>query len=229
MKIGIMQPYFLPYIGYWQLMNLVDRYVILDDVNYIKRGWVNRNRILLNGADHMITLPLAKADAFKRINENMLAEIPPNLEKTISLAYHKAPNYALIAPLVHDIFSCSEKNLSLFLIKSIKLVAAYLGIEAEILLASETGHDSSLKGQNMILDICKRQGGTEYYNAIGGTALYSKELFAENGVRLGFVKPNLLEYKQFGAPFVSGLSILDLLMFCSKEELDRQLESYEIV
>ena len=229
MKVAIMQPYFLPYIGYWQLMSLVDRYVILDDVNYIKRGWVNRNRILLNGTDHMVTLPLAKADAFKKINENMLADIPPNLEKTIALAYHKAPNYVNVAPLVHDILSCPEKNLARFLTNSIRLVASYIGIETEFLVASETEHDPSLKAQDMILDICMRQGATEYYNAIGGMELYSKELFSHNGIRLGFVRPRLLEYQQFGASFIPGLSILDVLMFCSKDELARQLASFEIV
>ena len=173
MKIGIMQPYFIPYLGYWQLMNAVDKYVILDDVNYIKRGWVNRNRILLNGRDHLITLPLNKADAFKHINENVLSDIPANIFKTIDLAYRKTPNYRAIIPIIREILDFPEKNLARFLGNSIRLVAEYLNIKTEFYYASEIEHDQSLKAQEMIIDIVKRLDGTVYYNAIGVKELYS--------------------------------------------------------
>ena len=141
MKIGIMQPYFLPCIGYWQLMGAVDKYVILDDVNYIKRGWINRNRILLNGKDHMFTLPLVKADAFKHVNENVLGEVPSSLRKTIELAYRKALHYAEVISVIDKVLQNSERNLARFVGDSIRCVAEYLDIHPEFFYASETDHD----------------------------------------------------------------------------------------
>lgn len=229
MKIGIMQPYFLPYIGYWQLMGAVDRYVILDDVNYIKRGWINRNRILLNGKDHLFTLPLVKADAFRHINENTLDEIPSALRKTVDLAYRRAPHYAEVVPLVDELLGYGERNLAKFVGHSIRRVADYLGVRPEFCYASEIEHDPSLRAQDMILDIVKRLGGDVYYNAIGGQELYDRVRFAAEGVSLGFVKPTLRPYAQFGNEFIPGLSILDVMMFCDRRQLREQLGSFEIV
>lgn len=229
MKIGIMQPYFIPYLGYWQLMNAVDKYVILDDVNYIKRGWVNRNRILLNGRDHLITLPLNKADAFKHINENVLSDIPANIFKTIDLAYRKTPNYRAIIPIIREILDFPEKNLARFLGNSIRLVAEYLNIKTEFYYASEIEHDQSLKAQEMIIDIVKRLDGTVYYNAIGGKELYSYERFATEGIKLGFIQPQLNPYNQGQGSFVSGLSIIDVMMFNAKSDVIRMLSEFSVV
>lgn len=229
MKIGIMQPYFLPYIGYWQLMNAVDKYVILDDVNYIKRGWINRNRILLNGKDHLFTLPLLKADAFRHINENTLAPVPRSLRQTIDLAYRRAPHYAEVVPLVDELLGNGERNLAKFVGHSIRRVADYLDIRPEFCYASEIDHDPKLKAQDMILDIVKRLGGDVYYNAIGGQGLYDRARFAAEGVTLGFVRPTLCPYAQFGDEFVPGLSVLDVMMFCDRPQLREQLESFEVV
>lgn len=229
MKIGIMQPYFLPYIGYWQLMGAVDKYVILDDVNYIKRGWINRNRILLNGKDYLFTLPLVKADAFKHINENRLADIPSSLEKTIEMAYRKAPHFGEIMPLVDELLNNDEKNLAKFVGYSIVRVSEHLGIVPKFYYASEIEHDPNLKAQDMILDIVKRLGGDFYYNALGGQDLYDRSRFEAEGVSLGFVKPVLRPYAQFRNEFVPGLSILDMMMFCDRQQLCEQLRSFEIV
>lgn len=228
MKIGIMQPYFLPYLGYWQLMNLVDEYVILDDVNYIKRGWVNRNRILLNGKDHMITLPMDKANPFMKINENTLCDIPDKIIKTIDLAYHKAPLYRQGISICEKILSFKERNLAKFLINSIRVVAEALNIETNLLVASELNHSPELKAQEMIIDICRIRNATEYYNAIGGMELYSQAAFAAKGMRLFFLKSKLPEYNQFGNGFVPGLSILDLLMFNPIDKIKDMLAQYEL-
>lgn len=229
MKLAIMQPYFLPYLGYWQLMHLVDEFVILDDVNFIKRGWVNRNRILLNGKEHLITLPLSHASIFKKINEHELLDIPEDLSRTVCLAYHKAPFFKEVNEVFLAIIHCPSKNLSRFLAHSINCIADYLGLQTRFLVASELEHDQSLKAQDMILDICQRRRASEYYNAIGGTALYSREKFAEHGIKLGFVNPILPIYPQFGQPFVPGLSILDVLMFNPPDKVACFLKSFQIV
>lgn len=229
MKIGIMQPYFIPYLGYWQLMNAVDKYVILDDVNYIKRGWVNRNRILLNGRDHLITLPLMKADAFKHINENILSDIPVNIFKTIDLAYRKAPYYSEIIPLVREILECPERNLAGFLGNSIKVISRYLDISVDFYCSSDIVRDRSLRAQEMIIDIVKRLNGTAYYNAIGGRELYSHDRFAEEGIELAFVQPQLSSYTQGKNVFVPGLSIVDVMMYNAKSDVIRMLSEYSLV
>lgn len=229
MKIGIMQPYFIPYLGYWQLMNAVDRYVILDDVNYIKRGWVNRNRILLNGSEHLITLPLMKADAFKHINQNRLSEIPGNILKTIDLAYRKAPYYSETIPLVREILECPDRNLAGFLGKSIEKIARHLDISVDLYYSSEIERDRSLRAQDMIIDIVKQLNGTIYYNAIGGRELYSHERFAKEGIELAFVQPQLSPYPQRNNSFVPGLSIVDVMMYNAKSDVVRMLTEYTLV
>ena len=229
MKIGIMQPYFLPYLGYWQLMNAVDKYIVLDDVNYIKRGWINRNRILLNGKEHVITLPLEKADAFKKISENVIKEVPEALSRTIDLAYHKAPQYAAVRPVIDRILGCAERNLADFVYNSIRAIATYLDIHTEFLRASEISHDPTLHAQDMIIDLCRLQGASEYYNAIGGTELYSGERFAKEGMKLSFVKAKLTPYPQFGGEFVPGLSILDVIMFNPVERIREMLNDFELI
>lgn len=229
MKIGIMQPYFAPYLGYWQLMNAVDKYVLLDDVNYIKRGWVNRNRILLNGVEHLITLPIMKADAFKHINENILSDIPDNIVKTIELAYRKAPYYSEIIPLVRKILECPERNLADFLSNSIVIISQHLGISVDFYRSSEIIRDRSLRSQEMIIDIVKRLNGTVYYNAIGGRELYSHDRFAQEGIELAFVQPQLRSYTQGKNVFVPGLSIIDVMMYNEKSDISRMLTEYSLV
>lgn len=229
MKLGIMQPYFLPYIGYWQLMNAVDEYVILDEVNYIKGGWINRNRILVDNQPHMLTLPVHKASSFKRINETHLEGIPEKLARTIEFAYHKAPYYKETKHLLDQVLSCPETNLAKFLANSIKLIASRLNIRAKIQLSSELDHDFSCKGQDRVLDICRRKGASVYLNAIGGQALYSRDAFADQGIQLGFVQSTLCPYPQFGGPFVPGLSILDCLMFNNLDDMAKLLSSFTII
>lgn len=229
MKVGIMQPYFLPYIGYWQLINAVDKYVIYDDVNFINRGWINRNRILFNGKDKMITLSLRESSQNKLIKEIELVNNEKEkikLLKTISQSYQKAPFYNLVYPLIEEILNFKELNLGKFLENSIKKIAEYLEINTIILISSEIEKDNALKGKDKILDICKRLGATKYYNAIGGQELYSYEEFKKNGIELNFLKANEISYIQYKNSFIPNLSILDVMMFNSKDEIKNILENY---
>lgn len=232
MKIGIMQPYFLPYIGYWQLLNAVDRYVIYDDVNFIKGGWINRNRILLNGEPKYINIPMVGASAYKKINEIRVNEDHHMIEKNLKMidaAYRKAPYYKTILPMLQEIFKCEEENLAGFITMSIKLVCNYLGINTEIVISSELKKDNELRGQDQVISICQMLGGEEYYNAIGGQALYSYAEFRKAGIKLSFLKSNEIIYRQFDNEFCANLSVLDILMFNSKEEVRQMLGEYTLL
>ena len=231
MKIGIMQPYFFPYLGYWQLLAAVDKYVVYDDVNYIKGGWIARNNILLNGQKHLITLPLENPSSFKKINEiaitgNMKAR--EKLVRTIQNAYVKAPYYADVMPWVEDLILHSATIAELNT-QSILKVCDYLGIDTQIIVSSELDKDNELKGQDKVIHIVKKLGGDAYYNAIGGRELYDKDQFAAEGIQLSFLKAGDISYQQFGNEPISGLSIIDVLMFNSVEEAKRLLEEFELV
>jgi len=229
MKIGIMQPYFFPYIGYFQLINAVDKFVIYDDVNYIKQGWINRNRILLNGKDHLFTLNLVGASSFKLINEIEISNNINKLLKTIYQEYSKAPFFIKSFPIIEDIFTFNDTNLGRFLENSIRRLCDYFHINTEILVSSKIEKQQKLEGQEKIIDICKRLNANEYINAIGGQELYSKNIFNQNEIKLSFIKSKPTEYKQFNNEFVSWLSIIDLMMFNSPEQISQMLDQYELL
>ena len=229
MKLGIMQPYFLPYLGYWQLMNVVDTYVVYDDVAYIKGGWINRNNFLVQGKAKLFTFSLDSAGSFKLINEISIKDDFSNFKKLLQFNYSKAPYFSDCMNLVEQIISYDRTNLGKFLYNSIKLVAEYLDFNTNILLSSEIQKENSLKGKDKVIHICKLFGADEYYNAIGGQDLYDKNEFAKNGIKLAFVKTNIIPYKQFKNDFVPGLSIIDILMFNSKSQVKEMLADFELV
>lgn len=227
-----MQPYFFPYIGYWQLLNLVDKYVIFDDVNYIKRGWINRNRILMNGDAVLFNVPLLGVSQNKLINQievnNDKKLLIKNL-KTIELAYRKAPYFGDVYPLVERILENEASNIAEYNAYSIKYISEYLDIKTELIMSSKLSKDNSLKSQNKILEICELLGATEYYNAIGGQELYSKDAFANKNIQLRFLKTNDIRYQQFKNDFVSNLSIIDVMMFNSVSTIKEFLLDYTLV
>jgi len=229
MKLGIMQPYFLPYIGYWQLINAVDKYVIYDDVNYIVRGWINRNNILLDKQRHLFTFALSGASRNKLINEITIYEKQESLIEIFANAYKKAPFFDNVFPLVKEIIEYNDRNLARFIGNSIMRLANYLGLKTEFIYSSQVKKDSSLKGQKKIINICSILQATEYFNAIGGIELYTKGDFEANNIKLRFLKTQLIEYKQFDNVFVPNLSILDVLMFNSVEEVKRMLDKCEVL
>jgi hypothetical protein len=231
MRLGIMQPYFLPYLGYWQLLNAVDSYVIYDDVNFIKGGWINRNRILLNEKPQYINIQMSGASSFKKINEigvNPEISWREKLEKTINLAYCKAPYYRQTIPLVKETLYCTDKNLGAYIAHSIQVVCKHLDIRTKLLLSSELQENRGLHGQDRVLDICSGLGATEYYNAIGGRELYSFDAFAAQHICLHFLKSNLPTYPQQVERFTPGLSILDILMNCGIEQTKVMMTQYTL-
>ncbi len=232
MKLGIMQPYFIPYIGYWQLMNAVDKYVVYDDVNYIKGGWVSRNRILNNGKEQYFNIPMLGASPNKLINEihvNNNENVILKNVRILEAAYRKAPYYSNVMPLMERVIHCNKETISEYILESFHLINEYLGITTELILSSQLSKDTALRAQDKVIAICKELGATEYYNAIGGKELYSFDDFSAEGIELRFVRTNAIVYKQFDNEFIPNLSIVDVMMFNPKESIRTMLKEYELV
>ena len=229
MKLGIMQPYFMPYIGYFQLMKAVDKYVVYDDVNYIKGGWANRNHILINGEKEMFTVTLQKASQNKLFNEIVIGDDFKKLMKTLQMNYSRAINFDQTMVLMERIISFPNKQLAVFIANSFREILSYLSVETEILMSSEIPKDNSLRGKDKIIQICEILGADTYYNAVSGKNLYDQEEFREHGITLNFVDSLPQVYSQLHTrEFVSGLSMVDVLMNNTKDEVNRLLDSFQL-
>ena len=229
MTLGVMQPYFLPYIGYFQLIKLVDLYVIADDVNYIMKGWINKNNILANGVAQRFHIDIKGASPNKWINELSVADDQRKFIKSIEYNYKKAPYYNDVFPIIERIINYEDKNLARYVGNSIIQIAEYLNFDTEFRYESDIDCNRSLKGQERLISDCVLLGAKKYINAIGGMELYDKDMFREAGVELLFLKSKQVEYKQFGKAFVPNLSIVDVLMFNSVEEINQLLLSFELI
>ncbi|MBR3518886.1 MAG: WbqC family protein [Paludibacteraceae bacterium] len=230
MKVSANQPYFIPYIGYWQLIKCSDVFLVCDDYNYIKGGWINRNRILNGKEPAYCNLTLDKASQNKMINETFIKDI--DIEKqlrSLECTYRKSPNFKDGYELMNKILSCPERNLSLFLENSIKVMAEYLDIDTKIMRTSDFEGNNLLKREFRIYDFCERLGADTYINAVGGMELYDFEEFEKHGLQLEFLKTNDIRYKQFDNDFVESLSIIDVIMFNSREEVLKMMEEYTLV
>jgi len=224
-----MQPYLFPYIGYFQLIHAVDDFVLADDLNFIKNGFINKNSILADGKPYKISLQLFGASQNKRINEIQSGENGDKLLRIIENRYRKAPYYHEVYPLLETILLNQEKNLARFIGFSITAISDYLNIQAEFFYSSDVEKDNSLKFDARIIDICKRLKADHYINPIGGQKLYDKNKFAKEGIKLSFLETSLVEYKQFENIFVPNLSIIDVMMFNSKETIKEMLEAYKLI
>lgn len=230
-SIAIMQPYFFPYIGYWQLIRAADRFIILDDVNLIRRGWVNRNRLLINGKAAYITAPLAKASQNRLICETTLDDSTPWREKfmrTVMTSYARAPFFKEIFPLLQTLLCYPSANLAAFLTYQIRELSRAMGLETEIVGSSREYANRHLSGQDRILDICREEGANIYLNAPGGRDLYEAAAFRGAGLDLRFVSMRPLPYAQKGTDFVAGLSIIDVLMAVGMEGVRTHLDAFDL-
>lgn len=229
-----MQPYFFPYIGYFQLMNIVDEFIIYDNIQYTKKSWINRNRILINGRDSYFTIPLKKDSDFLDIRDRVLSETW-NREKfkmlnRIREIYRKAHHFESVFPLIERSLSYSDTNLFKFILHSLQEVRTYLEIETPLRISSHVPVNHSLKAEKRVLAICKQRNVKTYINPIGGIDLYSRAEFRKEGIELFFLKSNNLEYRQFSNNFVPSLSIIDVLMFNPRQlVIDFLKHNYELV
>lgn len=233
MNIAIMQPYIFPYIGYFQLVHASDTFVFYDDVNYINKGWINRNNILLNGKAQLFTLPCKELSQNKLIKDIYLLDDPAPVQKilaTMQMAYKKAPFFKEVYPVIeHTLTAAPAASLGNVTVSSVKNVWNYLGLTKNFKTSSESYTNQELKKADRLIDICHIEGITDYVNAQGGKAIYTKEYFKERGVNLSFLIAENYSYLQFKEPFTPYLSIIDILMFNSKEEIiNKILPSYHL-
>lgn len=227
-----MQPYVFPYIGYFQLISLVDKFILYDDVDYITRGWINRNRLLINGKANLFTIPLEKASQNRKINQ---IEVHTNtkwqkkLLKTIELNYKRAPFFKVIYPFLFTAINNPTAVISDFNLKCLKEVCSYLEINTELACSSVEYDNQNLTGQERIIDICKKEKASQYINPVGGKAIYSSTIFENENIKLSFLESIMTPYQQFNNEFIPWLSIIDLLMFNSKNEISNMLNKYTLV
>lgn len=232
MRLAIMQPYFFPYIGYFQLIAAVDLFIVYDNIKYTKKGWINRNRMLKNGKDVMFSLPLKSDSDYLDVYERELAA-NFNCDKLLNQfkgGYQRAPYFAQTFELVEQIVRYEDGNLFRFLHHSIVKVCEHLGITTEIKISSDIAIDHDLKNQDKVLALCTAVGASTYVNAIGGIELYSKEFFREKGIDFKFIQSKLFEYVQFGDVFVPWLSIIDVMMFNTLDTIQNCISTnYELI
>ena len=230
-RLSIMQPYFFPYLGYFQLIWAADRFIFYDDVNYITGGWINRNRILINNTAKYLTIPCSKASQNKLIQEINHSLDDKNREKLvrkIKHAYKNAPHFKEVYPLIRDVIYANSMTISEVAITSIRVTMDYLGIATPLKKSSASYHNQHLHGTARILDICKKEDASTYTNAIGGREIYSRQDFSDEGIDLKFLKPIIPTYEQFSGPFLSGLSIIDVLMFNTIPQVHEMLSEYTL-
>jgi len=188
----------------------------------------------VNGRDEYFTIPLKKDSDYLHVDERKLADTFPaekiKLLRKITGSYKKAPHFESVFPLLQAIINQEEENLFRFIYQSLISVCEYLNIKTELVISSTIPIDHELKSQEKVIAICKAMGATQYFNPIGGTELYSKEVFDKNNIGLNFIRSNPIEYQQFKNEFVPWLSIIDVLMFNSTEEIREYLQSgYTII
>ena len=233
MTLAIMQPYFFPYIGYWQLINAVDTFVIYDNIQFSKNGWFHRNNILLNNKKTLFSIPLKKDSDYLDVKDRFLAETAKKQTKKIITqienSYRKAPHFQKVFPIVKEIFLYENKNLFEYIYNSVIKLTDFLDIDTKIIISSTINIDHSLKSQTKVLALNKALGAVKYINPIGGTALYDYARFQQENIELKFLKSEIPEYKQFGDEFIPYLSIIDILMFNSKDEIKKMLNKFELV
>jgi len=234
MKVGIMQSYLFPHLGYFQLISSVDKFIVDENVKWINRGWINRNRILFNGQPKIITLSVKKNSSHNKIN-NFCISKHDNNRKTflnkIHSAYNSSPEFTKVFKLISNIVLYKEDNLSKLIYYSLRSISDYLNIKTTLSVLSKLTIDRNpdLKGKERVLNMCKQLKATTYINSIGGISLYDKNEFNNNNINLLFLKTRNAKYNQRITQFVPNLSIIDVLMFNSKSEAINLLNEYDLI
>jgi hypothetical protein len=232
-SIAVMQPYIFPYLGYFQLINAVDEFVFYDDVNFIKRGWINRNRILINAQEHLLSFPCIKASQNKLINEVKIDTTNKQYNKnldSIALAYKKSPYFKTVYSLIERLLNENYNTIADLNIASVKAVSNFLDLNTKFKTSSESFSETKKFGKSdRLKKITKHENASSYINAMGGQELYNKSDFKASDIDLYFLKSNLKPYKQFLGEFVPGLSIIDIMMFNSKAECLELLNDFKLV
>ena len=229
MKLAVMQPYIFPYVGYFQLINAVDSFVLYDDVSFIKQGWINRNRILVSGKPIFFTVPISKQSSFQEIRKTEIAEDQRLVKKivlSLRYSYGKARYFNETMDIVVKVLCAKTRLIGEMASLSLVSVCDYLGIGTRFIYNPDKYTNSSLKKEERIIDICHKEWADEYINLSGGKELYSKRRFGANGIDLRFLEPKDVRYAQFDVDFTPWLSIIDVMMFNSVERIKGFLGEY---
>ena len=233
MSVAIMQPYFFPYVGYFQLVQAADHFVFYDDVMFIKKGWINRNRILIQGNEFLFSIPLEKQSQHKSIRQSTVAygtEFPAKWLQQIESAYKKAPHFQVVFELIHRVIQEKPASIADLAAKSIMETWTYLGLEKKFYMSSELNTEPDGDRALRLIHITQELGESHYINAVNGQSLYDKLFFKEHGVQLDFLSPRLQPYKQGNSlEFKAGISMIDVLMWNSKEEVAQQLKNFDLI
>jgi hypothetical protein len=223
MKISVMQPYFLPYPGYFKLINDSDLFVSLDNVSFIKNGWINRNRISGRNGYEYLTLPLVSyhsGNLIKEVNVNINKR---RIQNTVYHNYKGALNFDKCYGLLEEILSVDSNLIVDYAMVSLRVFCDYLGIKTKIIKASENSLITNATGVDRVLEICKFHQATDYLNLPGGKSLYSTMDFEKNDLSLHFVDPPNFEYFNKFGRIEPNLSILDVCMYLSLEQIKSKL------
>lgn len=234
MRLAIMQPYLFPYIGYFQLIHAVDRFVFYDDVNFIKQGWINRNNLLINGKKFLFSLPVENISSFKiikeiRISERAFHKAKAKLLRTIEYSYKKARFFDNVFPMVTKVLNKDYEYIADYAKESILNTMSYLGIETDMVMSSSIYKNDHLSAADRVMDICEKERATMYINPVGGQQLYDRTIFGDRGLALRFIKTGEIVYPQTGNKFVPDLSIIDVIMHNSKDESAGLLKKYSLI
>lgn len=227
-----MQPYFFPYIGYFQLIAAADVFIIYDNIKYTKKGWISRNRILVNSEAKTISLPLKNASDNLNVRDRELATSfePHKLFNQIQETYRHAPYFENTSSILKNILFSGHTNLFDFIHHSVSKICNHLGINTTIIKSSDIEINHFLKNQEKVLALCKSLGAHTYINPIGGVDLYSSQAFKDQAISLKFGKSKEFIYPQFNDSFVPWLSIIDVMMFNSIDNIQDCLSSrYELI
>jgi GNAT superfamily N-acetyltransferase len=232
-RIAIMQPYFYPYIGYFNLIESADLIVFYDDVNFIKRGRIHRNSILVNGSEYQFTVPISKASQNRLIMDTALHDFDlwrSRFLKQLEYSYRRAPYFNAVMKQVQQTLHERIATIADLAIASICGVYAYLGVNLRYTRSSQISPETQgLEKSQRLIEITKKAKGTRYINTIGGTKLYEKSHFAAHGIELSFVKVNPVNYRQYGETFIPWLSIIDVLMFNPPAQVREMFRCYTVV
>lgn len=232
MKLAIMQPYAFPYLGYFQLINAVDLFVLYDDVEFIRRGWVNRNFLSSRSGPQRFTLPVQKQSRGHPISAMQLVDKDVHqkrLLKTIELLYRRAPHYEQARPVLERAIDCPEEGLADYIHHSLVVLAEYLGVTTPLVRSSQSRLHSAAKRQERVVAICRAKGANMYVNAEGGMELYDEAEFRQHEIDLRFLIHRPRPYMQNAKEFLPRLSIIDVMMFNSCEEIALLLKDYRLV
>ena len=227
-KVAVMQPYLFPYLGYFQLAHAVDDFVFLDDVTFIKGGYINRNNILLNGQPHRFAVPVHDISSFRAIREHRYIGPATKFLDLLHHAYRKAPQFEAVYPLVQNVLGDADDLVSRVNARSVSMTLDYLGVLRSFGFSSTIDPLPAHSGEERVMRLCEHRQAAVYINASGGRALYDAGRFRGQGLSLGFIEPQLTEYRQKAERFVPGLSIIDVLMWNTPQDVAEMLANYSV-